>query len=199
MADAYSVRSLSDFVEDMAMMQRICSNGRLTSFCHRRLKYLSHKFKLHVMFEEKLELREQRLVPHRDFYNTHKVDTHIHAASCMNQKYLLRFIKKTFKAHRKDHVCLDASGSPMTLEQVFASLNLSPYELSVDILNVHADRSTFQRFDKFNEKYNPVGESRLREIFLKTDNHNKGVYFAELIKDVCARLEESKYQKAEIR
>ena len=29
-------------------------------------------------------------------------------------------------------------------------------------------------------QYNPVGESRLREIFLKTDNHIKGRYLAEL-------------------
>lgn len=28
-----------------------------------------------------------------------KVDTHIHAASCMNQKHLLRFIKRTLRAH----------------------------------------------------------------------------------------------------
>lgn len=44
------------------------------------------------------------------------------------------------------------------------------------------DRNTFQRFDKFNAKYNPVGESRLREVFLKTDNYLNGRYFAELLK-----------------
>lgn len=30
-------------------------------------------------------------------FNYSKVDTHIHAASSMNQKHLLRFIKKTLK------------------------------------------------------------------------------------------------------
>ena len=44
------------------------------------------------------------------------------------------------------------------------------------------DRNTFHRFDKFNAKYNPVGESRLREIFIKTDNFMEGQYFAELLK-----------------
>ena len=44
------------------------------------------------------------------------------------------------------------------------------------------DRNTFHRFDKFNAKYNPVGESRLREIFLKTDNYNGGQYYARIIK-----------------
>lgn len=43
------------------------------------------------------------------------------------------------------------------------------------------DRNTFHRFDKFNAKYNPIGESRLREVFLKTDNYLNGKYFAEII------------------
>jgi len=44
------------------------------------------------------------------------------------------------------------------------------------------DRNTFHRFDKFNSKYNPVGESRLREIFIETDNAIGGRYFAEILK-----------------
>ena len=47
------------------------------------------------------------------------------------------------------------------------------------------DRNTFHRFDKFNSKYNPIGESKLREIFIKTDNDIGGEYFAQLIR-VCA-------------
>lgn len=38
------------------------------------------------------------------------------------------------------------------------------------------------RFDKFNAKYNPVGESQLREVFLKTDNFVEGKYFGHIIK-----------------
>lgn len=34
---------------------------------------------------------------------------------------------------------------------------------------MHAHQDSFHRFDKFNLKYNPLGESRLREIFLKSD------------------------------
>lgn len=48
------------------------------------------------------------------------------------------------------------------------------YDLNVDLLDVHADKNTFHRFDKFNLKYNPCGQSRLREIFLKQDNHIQG-------------------------
>lgn len=61
------------------------------------------------------------------------------------------------------------------------------------------DRNTFHRFDKFNAKYNPIGESRLREVFLKTDNYLDGKYFAHIIKEVAFDFEESKYQNAELR
>lgn len=50
------------------------------------------------------------------------------------------------------------------------------------MLDVHADRNTFHRFDKFNTKYNPVGESILRDIFIKTDNYVGGKYFADVLK-----------------
>lgn len=45
-------------------------------------------------------------------------------------------------------------------------------------------RQTFQRFDKFNAKYNPVGASELRDLYMKTENHIGGEYFATIIK-VC--------------
>ena len=64
---------------------------------------------------------------------------------------------------------------------------------------MHAHQDSFQRFDKFNLKYNPIGESRLREIFLKTDNYIQGRYLAELTRELMADLEGSKYQMAEYR
>lgn len=38
--------------------------------------------------------------------------------------------------------------------------------------------------DRFNVKYNPAGEARLRQIFLKTDNIMGGRYFAEITHEV---------------
>lgn len=48
-------------------------------------------------------------------------------------------------------------------------------------------------------KYNPIGESRLRTIFLKTDNDIEGRYLAEITKEVISDLEASKYQFVEWR
>lgn len=47
-----------------------------------------------------------------------KVDTHVHVASAMNQKHLLRFIKHKMKTNAGDLVCLDREGKATTLEQV---------------------------------------------------------------------------------
>jgi AMP deaminase len=41
------------------------------------------------------------------------------------------------------------------------------HDLNVDTLDMHADKNIFHRFDRFNLKYNPCGQSRLREIFIK--------------------------------
>lgn len=87
----------------------------------------------------------------------------------------------------------------LTLTQVSESLNLLPHEVSVDTLDVRADTTTFHRFDRFNLKYNPFGQSRLREIFMKTDNYIKGRYLAELTKQVYAELHDTKYQCSEYR
>ena len=35
-------------------------------------------------------------------------------------------------------VCLDSDKKPMTLKQVFQSMNLTAYDLTVDMLDVHA-------------------------------------------------------------
>ncbi|KAG7519082.1 hypothetical protein JOB18_000842 [Solea senegalensis] len=189
---------LHEYIADMNVMMALIINGPVKSFCYRRLQYLSSKFQMHILLNEMKELAAQKKVPHRDFYNIRKVDTHIHASSCMNQKHLLRFIKRAMKKYPKEIVHVER-GKGQTLMEVFESMNLTAFDLSVDTLDMHADRNTFHRFDKFNAKYNPIGESILREIFIKTDNYIEGKYFGHIVKEVMADLEESKYQNVELR
>jgi AMP deaminase len=116
----------------------------------------------------------------------------------MNQKHLLRFIKSKLRKE-PDTVVLSRDGRKLTLAEVFDSLNLTAYDLSIDMLDMHADNSTFHRFDRFNTKYNPQGSSRLREIFLKTDNLIGGRFLAEVTSEVLEDLALNKYQLAEYR
>lgn len=128
--------------------------------------------------------------------------TAVHHSSLANQKHFLTFIKKKVRQCGDEKVLVnreDPSKPALTLAQVFQSLDLNPHELSVDTLDVHADESIFHRFDRFNLKYNPFGQSRLREIFMKTDNFLKGKYLAELTHQVFSELRDTKYQNCEYR
>lgn len=174
------------------------SDGPAKSFAFRRLRYLDSKWQMYILLNEFQELADSKRVPHRDFYNVRKVDTHVHHSSCMNQKHLLRFIKSKMKKSPEDEV-IYRDGEHLTLKGVFESLGLTAYDLSIDTLDMHAHQDSFHRFDKFNLKYNPIGESRLREIFMKTDNYIHGRYLAEITKEVVSDLESSKYQMAEYR
>ncbi|KIM71476.1 hypothetical protein PILCRDRAFT_830308 [Piloderma croceum F 1598] len=194
----FDVPSIREYFVDLDYVLGVISDGPAKSFAFRRLKYLSSKFTMYSLLNEYQELADMKRVPHRDFYNVRKVDTHVHHSSSMNQKHLLRFIKSKMKRSPKD-VVIYRDGAELTLEQVFDSLKLSAYDLSIDTLDMHAHQDSFHRFDKFNLKYNPIGESRLREIFLKTDNYIKGLYLAELTKEVITDLEQSKYQNCEWR
>ncbi|XP_012405075.1 AMP deaminase 1 [Sarcophilus harrisii] len=190
--------NLDTFLDDMNFLLALIAQGPVKTYTHRRLKFLSSKFQVHEMLNEMDELKELKNNPHRDFYNCRKVDTHIHAAACMNQKHLLRFIKKSYQVDA-DRMVYNTKEKTLTLKELFTKLNMHPYDLTVDSLDVHAGRQTFQRFDKFNDKYNPVGASELRDLYLKTDNHINGEYFATIIKEVGADLEDAKYQHAEPR
>lgn len=195
---AVHIPTLREFYIELDAILDVSTDGPIKSFAFKRLSYLEGKFQLHALLNEYQEMADSKKVPHRDFYNVRKVDTHVHHSACMNQKHLLRFIKSKMKKS-PDEVVLYRDGKHLTLREVFESINLTAYDLSIDTLDMHAHTDSFHRFDKFNLKYNPIGESRLREIFLKTDNFINGRYLAEITKEVIADLESSKYQMAEWR
>lgn len=192
------IPNLRDYYLDLEKLISISSDGPAKSFAFRRLQYLEARWNLYYLLNEFQETSVSKRNPHRDFYNVRKVDTHVHHSACMNQKHLLRFIKHKLR-HCKDEKVIFRDDKVLSLDEVFQSLNLSGYDLSIDTLDMHAHKDTFHRFDKFNLKYNPIGESRLREIFLKTDNYIKGSYLAEITKQVLSDLENSKYQNCEYR
>ncbi|KAL6519472.1 hypothetical protein OROGR_018792 [Orobanche gracilis] len=209
----FPVADATTFFTDLHHILKFIAVGNIRTLCHHRLVLLEQKFNLHLMLNADREFLAQKSAPHRDFYNVRKVDTHVHHSACMNQKHLLRFIKSKLRKE-PDEVVIFRDGTYLTLKEVFESLDLTGYDLNVDLLDVHADKSTFHRFDKFNLKYNPCGQSRLREIFLKQDNliqgkhllflflaglesrypKEDGRFLGELTKQVFTDLEASKYQ-----
>ncbi|KAH9261550.1 AMP deaminase [Batrachochytrium salamandrivorans] len=189
--------SVQDYQHDFETLNKFYNSPAAKSVCFKRLELLDSRFTLHKLLNSTRESQEQRMVSHRDFYNVRKVDNHIHHSAIMTQKHLLRFMKYKLK-RSPDEVVIERNGTKLTLKQVFESLGLTAYDLSIDHLDMHAD-NTFHRFDRFNLKYNPVGESRLREIFLKTSNLISGKYLAELTQQVIKDLEDNTYVVTEPR
>jgi AMP deaminase len=194
----------ADFAVDMEKVMAIANDPEVRTWTWRRLKLNTERYSLYSLLNGEEESLAQKRFPHRDFYNVVKVDGHVHATSMATQKHFLSYIKSKLKRCGDDVVLPnrdDLNGPPLTLRQTFESLNMRAEDLSVDTLDVHhsSGQNLFQRFDRFNTKYNPLGASRLREVFLKTDNLQGGQYFAELTKQVMADQELLKYQLAEYR
>ena len=159
----FQVPSFDEFLLDFRTLRSAVHSGPVSSFSYKHLELLAAKFNLHVLLNSTRELDAQKSVPHRDFYNIRKVDTHVHHSASMSQKHLLRFIKHKLR-HYPNEVVIERDGKALTLGEVFVSLQLTAYDLSIDTLDMHA-HDTFHRFDRFNLKYNPAGQSRLRNIF----------------------------------
>lgn len=58
----------------------------------------------------------------------------------MNQKHLLRFIKRAMKKYPGEIVHIER-GRGQTLKDVFETMNLTAFDLSVDTLDMHAVRN----------------------------------------------------------
>jgi AMP deaminase len=137
------IPTLREFYIDLDAILEISSDGPSKSFAFRRLQYLEGKFNLYYLLNEYQETADSKKVPHRDFYNVRKVDTHVHHSACMNQKHLLRFIKSKMKKS-PDEVVLFRDGKHLTLKEVFESINLTAYDLSIDTLDMHVSRIALQ-------------------------------------------------------
>eukprot|EP00727_Mastigamoeba_balamuthi_P006880 m51a1_g2812 AMP deaminase, putative (1204) ;mRNA; f:134940-140480 len=180
-----------EFIRDHDRVASLCEPGPTAS-----LDVLGQKYTFHKLLNHKKELAMMRESPYCSRPPT-RVDTHIHLAAAMTEKHLLDFIQRKWKSC-PDEVVMVKAGNPMTLSQVMESLHINPEHMTVHSLNVRAGHNTFYRFDVFNDRYNPFGQSDLRTIFMKTNNHIKGKYFAELTKEVF-EVAEAFDKKTELR
>lgn len=152
-------------------------SGPIRSYAHKHLKLLQSLYDLHSLLNASRESSILKMNGGRDFTNVRKVDTHIHHSACMTQQHLVQFMKNKLKSSSNE-VVIQQNGKDLTLGEVFDKLGLTEFDISLGTLDMNAD-NTFHRFDRFNLKYNPAGQSMLREIFLKTDNYLKGKYFGK--------------------
>jgi AMP deaminase len=164
-----NIPTIREFYMDLEEVLNVSSDGPSKSFAFRRLQYLEGKFNLYVLLNEYQEMADSKRVPHRDFYNVRKVDTHVHHSACMNQKHLLRFIKSKMKKF-PDEVVMFRDGKHLTLEEVFQSINLTAYDLSIDTLDMHV-RSLISQVvlqQLINIRHTPIRFTDLTSSILNT-------------------------------
>ncbi|EPY19670.1 AMP deaminase [Strigomonas culicis] len=191
--------TLDDFHKDLKELQDICRSAAVKEFAHKRLENLDHKFRLHLALNHANEAgtTEERQSSNRDIYQATKVDTHIHMAAGMTPKQILQFVLRKFEENADD-IAMKKGDEIITLGKLFTKTGITK-NLTVDQLSVQADYTLFERFDNFNNRYNPMENGDLRSLMLKTDNFMNGRYFAELIHDVFAQYSRDQYTYAENR
>ncbi|KEG13010.1 AMP deaminase [Trypanosoma grayi] len=191
--------TLETFRNDLKELHQICLSSEVKDFAHQRLENLEHKFRLHLALNHANEAgtTEDRVSSNRDIYQAVKVDTHIHMAAGMTGRQLLSFMVKKLM-YSGDDIALKKGDVIHTLGDFFKKNGITK-NLTVDQLNVQADHTLFERFDNFNNKYNPMENPGLRSLLLKTDNFMKGRYFAELIHDVFEQYSRDRHTYAENR
>jgi len=203
---ADSVLHVEDFCVDYVHVLSTMRNRSCISLCAPRLYELELKFDLYTHRNAARELTHQKNQSGRDWYQIRKVDTHIHHSACFSQKQLMQFIRKKMAEEMSTPVMKEGD-KVLTLQEIFTTVGIC------DADDVNSDRlccmasigaangqhDTFGRFDIFNSKYNPFGDKRLRDIFLKTDNYLEGRYLAELTKQVMESHRKAKFVYAEWR
>ena len=140
-----NVPTLRDYYMDLNIVKEVSEDGPIKSFAFRELQILDGKFNLYTLENSYAEIMESKGVPHRDFYNVRKVDTHVHHSACMNSKHLLRFIKSKLKKSASD-IVMFRDGKDMTLQDVFDSLDMTAYDLSIDTLDTHVSNFPLPRY-----------------------------------------------------
>jgi len=183
-----TVPTVEEFDKNYQSITEMVGEGFMRSYCFQRLQLLSSAFRTHVTMNAPMESLEQGNLLGTDFFRTLKIDNHIHAAGAPTAKQFVNFVAK--KLENESDTVVSSDGK--TLGEVFQEAGLDKDYLTIDAFDVLADYSVYQRFDNFNAKYSPFRMADLRRIFLKSNNHIGGRYFAELLKIVLNRHESSK-------
>ena len=169
--------SLEEFIADYNSLKAICEDGVVNSLAYTQLKSMEQQFEMHTHLNSVLEDKSSELGDTADFFSIGKVDTHIHLAAAFSPQDFVQYIKKKVTEDSPEPVFKGKS-----LGEVMKDIDLTVEQITLDVIDVQADHTLFNRFDRFNAKYNPAGNSSLRTIFLKAENDIEGRYFAELTK-----------------
>ncbi|SCU89077.1 LAFA_0E16050g1_1 [Lachancea sp. 'fantastica'] len=199
------IPSIFQFGQDFEQCLNIVTSEKMDAQAVKRTEYLLHRYELFQQLQGRSEIRESRLVPHRDFYNIRKVDQNYLLSGCISQRQLNDFIWEKLNIEPNRIVYVNSEGTQLTLRQIFCqgsddeSIGLKAVDdlfldwyRSVYLSSDHLVRTDFK--NPQNPKYVAIART-----FLEFDNYIDGEYFAEMVvKYVIQSFEKSKYQVAQL-
>ncbi|CEP64192.1 metallo-dependent hydrolase superfamily protein LALA0_S10e04566g [Lachancea lanzarotensis] len=199
-----NVPPITQFGQHFEKCLDLVTSEQMDSQAVKRTEYLLHRYELFQQLQGRSEVRESRLVPHRDFYNIRKVDQNYLLSGCLSQRQLNDFIWEKLNLEPNRIVYLDANGKQFTLRQIFcqgsddSSIGLKAVDdLFLDwyrTVYLSGDHLTRTDIWQQNPKYLAIART-----FLEFDNVIDGEYFAEMVvKYVIQSFEKSKYQVAQL-
>eukprot|EP01094_Clydonella_sp_ATCC50884_P001547 TRINITY_DN11159_c0_g1_i1.p1 TRINITY_DN11159_c0_g1~~TRINITY_DN11159_c0_g1_i1.p1 ORF type:complete len:1275 (+),score=439.06 TRINITY_DN11159_c0_g1_i1:252-4076(+) len=192
------IPNFAQFVQDTMTLAAAVDSDMCASFCRQRLGMLEARYKTHKLLNAQRE-KEGVQDCTVDFYHVKKVDNHIHLNTGMGCEHLREFIKSKIRDHPDDVVWLNPlDNSPVTLKSVFADLGVAIDHVTIDSLSMRAD-STFHRFEGLKLRCDPFGQTDLRAIFLRRNNHMEGRYLAELTREMLAKSQKNSSTLTEFR
>jgi AMP deaminase len=182
--------TIQNFVDDYHRICEIAHDKVTNSFCHHTLRTIQHLSDVHIhmhWMREEEELQNSK----SDFFNTTKVDTHVHLSAAFAPLDLLGYMRKQITEHSDEIAC-----KGRTLAEICEQVDLSAETLTLGKLGIQANEATFARFDIFNSKFTLAGSVELKETFLgykflqrdREGRDKRGFHLAELTKKAHNRL-----------
>ena len=109
----FPIGTFEEFVEDFAFIRSTIFHGPTITYAYTRLELLSARFNLHVLLNGTRELDAQKSVPHRDFYNVRKVDTHVHHSGELLATHPIQHIlsNTSYPTHPIQHILSNNIGT----------------------------------------------------------------------------------------
>ncbi|CCD23525.1 metallo-dependent hydrolase superfamily protein NDAI_0B04910 [Naumovozyma dairenensis CBS 421] len=208
-----NIPTFNEFKNDFDFMVKLTQSHNLNKIAGKRLQYLKDKFELYQSLNAKTEILQNKMVPHRDFYNTRKIDQNLLLSGCISQHQLNDFICKKIATDSERVVYINSTGSKFKLKDIFKIMNscTEAVHFNMKIIddeflewyhtrylpNYHI--IPFQVIDEEALKGKTLYFFLLAKTFLEFDNSIEGEYLAQLLKErVINPLEESVYQLAQL-
>lgn len=207
-----AIPKITQFSQDFRIVLKLLESGELRPVSTKRIEYLLNKFDLFQHLEGRSEILENKRVPHRDFYNTRKVDQNLLLSGCVSKRQLNEFIWDKLNLEPDRIVYMDDRGSDYSLRDIFSHGEgaRSNEEASIGLKAVDDGFLEWYKvvylpgfhLNNRNSKNDTIRHKMyymIAKTFLEFDNFIDGQYLAEiLIKYVIHNMEKSKYQMAQL-